>query len=256
MSYALMVMGSILLLGYLLWEVIRFVPGYRRLKQTVAQGDLRVRSRFYIQALLFQALMAVLAFVGVGLTIRNLTTVPLEINDTSLGVWLSSQGNGIRHGTIGIIIGILAVTAGSIILRLRGRQLTPSPPVAALISWWRRVAPDFSALIPVTSEERGLFAVVAVTSGICEEIVFRGWLLFALHYFLGVSGILLVVAGGIIFGLAHSYQGPLGVLATALAGAFFCMLYLGTGTLLIPILLHILANLRSVILPVAIPATS
>ena len=59
----------------------------------------------------------------------------------------------------------------------------------------------------------------------------------------------LFVAAAAIFGLAHIYQGVTGVTLTALAGALFCGLYVVTGSLLVPILLHILIDARFAILP-------
>ena len=47
-----------------------------------------------------------------------------------------------------------------------------------------------------------------------------------------------------LFGLAHWYQGRLGVLATGAVGAFLTQLYLTTGSLLLPMLLHVLIDLR------------
>jgi membrane protease YdiL (CAAX protease family) len=72
---------------------------------------------------------------------------------------------------------------------------------------------------------------VAVSAGICEEVVFRGWLLFAPHNNLALNGTALLVLAAVIFGLAHVYQGIAGILATTRAGAFFCILYVATGTL-------------------------
>ena len=109
--------------------------------------------------------------------------------------------------------------------------------------------PDFSALVPVTNSERLKWILVAISAGICEEIVFRGWLLTTLHGQIGLTGKSLLLAGAMIFGLAHAYQKVSGVIITALAGAFFCMIYVKTGSLLIPILLHSLVDLRLAFLP-------
>ena len=53
----------------------------------------------------------------------------------------------------------------------------------------------------------------------------------------------------VLFGLAHSYQGIAGMVLTAFAGLLFCGLYVATGSLLFPILLHILVDVRFAILP-------
>ena len=109
--------------------------------------------------------------------------------------------------------------------------------------------PDFAALVPATTRERLLWAAVAISAGVCEEIVFRGWLLATLHGIAGLNGTELIVAAALIFGLGHAYQGITGVVLTGLAGAFFCVLYLSTGSLLTPILVHAAIDLRFAFLP-------
>ena len=47
-----------------------------------------------------------------------------------------------------------------------------------------------------------------------------------------------------LFGLAHWYQGRLGMLATGVLGAVLTQLYLTTGSLLLPMVLHVLIDLR------------
>ena len=112
--------------------------------------------------------------------------------------------------------------------------------------WYDRVVDN---LIPRARVEKGWFAFSAITAGISEEIVFRG---FALHLlttvFPLVSPYILAVAAGILFGLAHSYQGARGVVKTALIGVLFGLLYLGTDSLLLCVLLHTLFDLSSAFL--------
>ena len=105
--------------------------------------------------------------------------------------------------------------------------------------------------LPATWSERRWFAAVAITAGICEEILFRGFLLSYLHVFpLKLSLTLALFAAAAIFGLQHLYQGIAGVVQTAVGGLLFGLLFLLTGTLLLPIILHAITDLRMlVILP-------
>ena len=98
-------------------------------------------------------------------------------------------------------------------------------------------------------QERWLWVAVALSAGICEEIVFRGWLLATLHDIVGLTGTALLVAASVAFGLAHVYQKVTGVVATTIAGLLFCVLYVKTGSLLLPILLHCLIDVRFAVLP-------
>ena len=77
---------------------------------------------------------------------------------------------------------------------------------------------------------------MSINAGITEELIFRGFLLWYLEPFVGIAGaaVLAVVA----FTLAHAYQGVAHVPALALASTYFVGLYLGTGSLLLPVVLH------------------
>jgi len=75
-------------------------------------------------------------------------------------------------------------------------------------------------ILPQTGEERAWFALVALTAGVCEEILYRGFLPWFVDAHLGVVGVGYVVAA-IIFGFGHAYQGRDGMVVTAVLGLFF-----------------------------------
>ncbi len=106
------------------------------------------------------------------------------------------------------------------------------------------------ALLPRTTAERRLFTVVGVTAGVCEEWLYRGFLLAVVT---AVGGGLptpaLVVLGAVAFGLAHAYQGLAGIVTTGVLGGVMAALYLGTGSLLLPVVLHALVDLRFLLVP-------
>ena len=63
------------------------------------------------------------------------------------------------------------------------------------------------------------------------------------------------MVGAVAFGLAHAYQGPVGILTTGLLGGVMAALYLQTGSLLLPVLLHAAIDLRFLLVPSgALPA--
>jgi membrane protease YdiL (CAAX protease family) len=108
-----------------------------------------------------------------------------------------------------------------------------------------RVLAPVAALLPRTPRERKAFVAVAVTAGIAEEIVFRGFLLVYLtEVFPPVTLGAAMVVSSLLFGLAHSYQGVLGVLLTGLAGYWLAGLFVLTGSLLLPAVVHALVDLR------------
>ena len=106
------------------------------------------------------------------------------------------------------------------------------------------------ALLPRTTAERRLFTLVGVTAGVCEEWLYRGFLLAVVAAVGGeLSTPALVVAGALAFGLAHAYQGVAGIVTTGVLGGVMAGLYLGTGSLLLPVVLHALIDLRFLLVP-------
>jgi uncharacterized protein len=96
----------------------------------------------------------------------------------------------------------------------------------------------------VTNRERMVWVVVAITAGICEEFLYRGWLLTLIgHYFSSVwVGLIL---SSICFGIAHAYQGRNGMLSTGIAGIAFGLVFIASGSLVPGQILHGLMDLNN-----------
>lgn len=97
---------------------------------------------------------------------------------------------------------------------------------------------DMKAYLPHTDRELKYFTGVSATAGVVEEIVYRG---FVIWYFSLLMPLWpAVIASSVVFGLAHSYQGPKGVLNCGAVGLGFGALYVLTGSLWLPIIAHFL----------------
>jgi membrane protease YdiL (CAAX protease family) len=128
------------------------------------------------------------------------------------------------------------------------------PAVLALRSEKIRVkagkaAKKLAFLLPSTGEERRWWWLVCITAGVCEEFVYRGFLLHYLHvlpFHLSLTWAL--VASSVIFGIGHLYQGVAGAVQTAVAGFLFGCLFLITGSLLVPMVVHAVVDLRALAL--------
>lgn len=245
---------DIILAAYIAWEAVRFIPQYRQLKLDLANGDLRARTRVYYQALVFEWVSALLAVLALRFDWSKFNPQFLGLENSS---WIQqlSPPEGMGKAVVGGLFG--GVVLGGIVFavtRIVANRRPQAPASNTPPSWRSRLLPDFTALIPVTARERWLWVAVATSAGICEEIVFRGWLLSTLHSTAGLAGTALIVAAAAVFGLAHLYQKVTGVVATAVAGLLFCVLYVKTGSLLLPILLHVAIDVRFAFLPA--PRTS
>jgi membrane protease YdiL (CAAX protease family) len=98
--------------------------------------------------------------------------------------------------------------------------------------------------LPATRKERWWFAALSVTAGICEEILFRGFLLRYLHTSplqLGLGWA--VLAAAVVFGTHHAYQGVRGFFSTSLGALIFTGILLLTGSLWTGMVCHAAADL-------------
>lgn len=108
---------------------------------------------------------------------------------------------------------------------------------------------SLSYFLPATRTERRWWVFIALTAGICEEVLFRGFLLHYMHVFpwkLSLTLSLLVAA--VIFGLQHLYQGLAGAASTVVVGLIFGLLFIFSGTLLLPIIFHAIMDLRLLVI--------
>ena len=98
-------------------------------------------------------------------------------------------------------------------------------------------------LAPRTRPELETFSWLSVTAGICEEVVYRGYLIWALAALWNLPAA--VVGSSLIFLLGHLYQDGAGRLKVLAVGLFQAGLFLLTGSLWAPILLHVAIDLSS-----------
>ena len=75
-------------------------------------------------------------------------------------------------------------------------------------------------ILPQNRTELIPFFALAVTAGVCEEFLYRGFAMAAVLRW-GLPGWLAVAASAILFGLAHLYQGRGGLAATSILGLLF-----------------------------------
>lgn len=203
------------------------VIDYRRLERKVAAGDPTARLAHYRGEMAWEwgltiAVLAVWFALG-----RPAAELGFGL-DTSVGFWIG----------LGLTLVAAALNVGqSIALRRNPARL------AAL-------APSFEpvrAMMPSTRRESIEFGMLSVTAGICEEICYRGYLMAWIESLapgLGTWGAAL--GSSVLFGIVHAYQGPKGILRTGFVGLLFAGLYVLTGSLWLPILLHALVDLMTI----------
>jgi len=104
-------------------------------------------------------------------------------------------------------------------------------------------------ILPRTTKEKWLFALMSFSSGICEEFVFRGFMMFLLlAIFPEIPIFLIVLIPSVIFGIGHLYQGWQGVIQTGVVGAILMCLFLATDSLIPVMALHFMLNVSDMFL--------
>jgi membrane protease YdiL (CAAX protease family) len=246
-TFAITLLALYLLVG----EPLLGRIAHRRLLAALDAGVPDARRRFYRQWT-WQGWVLLLVTLVVTLGAAGWTPARLGLRwPHGLPGWPSHGATG---GLLtGFVAGMALAAAGGIGIGLASvRRRKHAPPARA-----PRVAGGDNLLhmLPRTRAERWGFAALALTAGITEEVIWRGFglgLLFALLPHAPVT--VPIVLAALAFGWAHLYQGWTGVLATAVLGGLFAWLYWATGSLLLPMLLHVLIDLRALL--VRVPATA
>ena len=142
--------------------------------------------------------------------------------------------HGLTLGDVGQRLGDPALTLSATLLGFLGLAAITALNVRQIRRADReeleRAVERARKFVPVGSAEVAAFALVALTAGICEEILYRGWLVRFLGAFFGSIWIG-VVAAAVLFGLGHAYQGWKGTLATGVLGLLFGAVFVGVKSL-------------------------
>jgi membrane protease YdiL (CAAX protease family) len=110
-------------------------------------------------------------------------------------------------------------------------------------AWVKRLA------LPRSPSERLVWVAVSIHAGVCEEIIYRGFLPWYLSHHVSLFGFTLPYIGAaiislILFSLGHLYQGRVGALVAGFMGIILALLYALTGNLFASVVLHILFDVR------------
>jgi membrane protease YdiL (CAAX protease family) len=137
-----------------------------------------------------------------------------------------------------ITLGILLVAVAAVLVQRRNALHDPET-LASVRHRLRHV----ERLLPRSPGELKWFYRLSITAGVCEELLYRGYLIWYLSHWLGPYGGAAVAA--LVFGFGHLYQGPRGILTTTLAGVVLTAIYLGSGSLYLGMVAHALGDMHS-----------
>lgn len=109
------------------------------------------------------------------------------------------------------------------------------------IETWKQRTP----FVPAQKNELPLYLLLCVSAGICEELVYRGYLItYCLYLFHDspYSEVVSVILPAVVFSAAHYYQGFKAVMKILVLSVFFGFIFLRSGSLIPVMLLHFLID--------------
>ncbi|RUO55926.1 CPBP family intramembrane glutamic endopeptidase [Pseudidiomarina homiensis] len=210
----LMLFIIVLMPVYSLWEA-------DKVKIAILAGR-KTKIRAYQDAMLFMWLptLVLLALMAYG---------AFAPSDFSL-LWLGNLGNWIGTVFVVAIAGYFAYSAYTLMHNASARQK------------FRDVSQNHDWMMPVNKSELRWFTLgLSVSAGVCEELLFRGFIIGALGDSLGV--VVSLILSSLLFGLCHVYQGWMNVLRTGIIGLVLGVIFILTESLWVVIALHALVDI-------------
>jgi len=189
------------------------MPRFRRRQ---AAGEPVRLIRDYLQTIALQWSLAVLALIVWSASGRPLADLGFRL-PRGWHLWIG--GGLVVAAIVGLWLQLAMVRAQATARELLRRQVAP-----------------LAFLLPTRPTELRVFYAVAVTAGLCEELLFRGYLIWYLDLLIGLPAAIGV--SSLLFGLGHAYQGRDGAMRAGLTGLAMAALYLPTRSLLLPVVAH------------------
>jgi membrane protease YdiL (CAAX protease family) len=230
----------VLVLGVL---VIRSATSQRRTwgrfrRLTATRARQRVYRRWLIESLVVMGGMSAVLLVAtwpvLGATLRSAQSwTPVAAAHGFLGGGLGAA--------IAVVLAVLVAAALIVpVIVVRG-HLDEVPTIG-----------DVGPLLPRNRRELRYGVGLALSAGVFEETMFRLALPALVFGIIGdaspAAGILAFAAASVVFGLLHAYQRWTGVLFTTVLGLVFSALYVVTGLIAVPVVLHAVVDLRALVL--------
>ncbi len=196
---------------------------YPWLKRAIAAGNTRARLRFYLLGIL---------------TLWTFTACVIAIWVWQARPW---PALGIGPGKpVGLSITLaLAVIYAGLAMAQR-RALLKRPERFAKL---RAKLAFGEALVPHTPAEHSRFMLLAITAGVCEEFLFRGFVMWYVGVWLGLIPVVLI--SSFAFGCAHVYLGVPQVWRTSLVGLVMAIIVVSAGALWPAMIIHATIDLLS-----------
>ena len=172
--------------------------GRERMKKLLAMPHVSVMERLVLYASTIAFQWLAVAIVGWRVWARGYTA-------QQLGLVFQNRTTLVIAGIVGAVV--IATLQWLNLRRVSRIPVQSRGPLQAIAE----------RILPQTAVEFPPYFALAVTAGLCEEFLYRGFAMAALAH-AGLSAWLVVLVSSVLFGLAHSYQGRGGIVMTFVVG--------------------------------------
>jgi membrane protease YdiL (CAAX protease family) len=193
----------------------------RRLKRAIAGGRPNARLNAYRRATAVQWALAII-------------TVVLWMNERRawrvLGLVPPSDWRLVVGVAIVVVVVVLVTRQNSAVRRLETDKLQQLEKQIA----------NIELILPHDEREYRWFMLLSCTAGVCEELLYRGFLTWLVAAYTGLPLAIIVVS--VCFGAAHAYQGVKGVVKTGVVALVMSGIVLVSGWLVPAMIVHALVD--------------
>lgn len=194
---------------------------FPKLLHEVDRGDPNARTSAYLMTIVIQwALVVVLALAWRRLA-RPGSTLGLDVP---------------RGWRLALALALPLVAAALMVMQYHGIATS-----AEAMEHARVEMKEVSGLLPHTPFELRLFIALSTTAGICEELLYRGFLVGYAARFMPPP--VAVFVTGVVFGFGHIYQGLGNAIQTGIVGIVAGSLYLLIGSIWPLMALHAIVDI-------------
>ncbi len=200
----------------IVYPIAGFV-GFRRLLRRVAAGESINRSQLYRNTIIGHWTLLLMCMAMWAEAARPWTALGFNLQ---LNLWFA----------LAAALTVLGIAV--LLMQLRQVKNATQEEINGLKERFGKL----SIILPQNGNELARFYGLSITAGIVEEILWRGFLIWYLSQFMPLWAAALVSVIG--FGLAHAYQGIAHLPQVTAVGAAFTGLYLLSGSIWLPVILH------------------
>lgn len=228
MGWIFMILFIMYFVGYELWW------GLTRYKKTIfaiEEGNMP-RTRLYIRLMLG-------LWIPVGLLFLLLMNGHFTWSNLGLS-WFKMRGPSWLFYTLAAMAWLYAIylTYSLIILRINAIKN---------LSINQNMPDEVKALLPVSKKEKRVWIFTAITAGITEEILYRGFFFYLMGELSpGLNIFIILIISSLIFGIGHIYQGLFEAVKSMFMGLLFGLFFIAFGTIIPGIILHTMQDLCAV----------